>query len=126
MSDQDWRRARRFVAWGAFGLIVLIGISIIASLLFFGLRTSGVYYPFFPAFLFPFHFGWLGAIFIILVVFLMARWIFLPWRNGNLSGSYSQNRDNGNAQYIIKERYAKGEITKEEFEQMMLDLKRAD
>lgn len=111
MSDQDWRRTRRFVAWGVFGLIVLIGISIIASLLFFGLRTSGVYYPFFPAFLLPFHFGWLGAIFLILVVFLMARWIFLPWRNGNLSGPYSQNRDNGSAQYILKERYAKGEIT---------------
>ena len=123
MSDQDWRRTRRFVAWGVFGLIVLIGILIIASLLFFGLRISGVYYPFFLAFLLPFYFGWLGAIFIILVVFLMARWIFLPWRNGNLSCSYSQNRDNGSAQYILKERYAKGEITKEEFEQMMLDLK---
>jgi putative membrane protein len=125
MSDQEWRRMRRFVAWGVFGLIVLIGVSIIVSLLFFGLRTSGIFYPFFPAFFFPFHFGWLGAIFIIFVVFLMTRWIFFPWRNGNLSSSRSQNHDNG-AQYILKERYAKGEITTEQFEQMMLDLKRVD
>lgn len=124
MSDQEWRRMRRFVSWGVFGLIVLVGISIIASLLFFSFRTSGTFYPFFPAF-FPFHFGWLGGIFTILVVLLIARWIFLPCRNGNSPSSYSQNRDNG-TQYILKERYAKGEITKEQFEQMMLDLKRAD
>jgi putative membrane protein len=67
---------RIFVAWGIFGLIVLIGVSIIASLLFFGLRTSGTFYPLFPAFFFPFHFGWLGGIFIIFVVLLIARWIF--------------------------------------------------
>jgi putative membrane protein len=124
MSDQEWRRIRRFVAWGIFGLILLVGVSIIASLLFFGTRTSGTFYSFFPGF-FPFHFGWLGGIFIILVFFLIARWIFSPWRNGNSSTSYSQKSDNG-AQYILKERYAKGEITKEQFEQMLLDLKRTD
>jgi putative membrane protein len=126
MSDQEWRRRRIFVAWGIFGLIVLIGISIIASLLFFGLRTSGTFYPFFPAFFFPFHFGWLGGIFIILVFFLIARWFFLPWRNGNTSGSYRQHSDDNSARNILKERYAKGEITKEQFEQMMLDLKRSE
>jgi putative membrane protein len=125
MSDQEWRRMRRFVGWSVFGLIVLVGVSIIASLLFFGPRSSGIFYPFFPAFFFPFHFGWLGGIFIILVVFLIVRWAFLPWRNGSSPSSYSQNRDDS-AHSILKERYAKGEITKEQFEQMMLDLKRSE
>jgi putative membrane protein len=125
MNDQEWKRARGFIAWGVFGLIVLAGVSIIASLLFLGPRSSGTFYPFFPAYFFPFHFGWLGGIYIILVFFLIARWVFSPWRNGNLPGSYSQSHDYG-AHSILKERYAKGEITKEQFEQMMLDLKRGE
>jgi putative membrane protein len=125
MNDQEWRRARGFIAWGVFGLIVLVAASIIASLLFFSLRSPGTFYPFFPAFFFQFHFGWLGGIFIILLVLLITRWVFLPWRNGNLPGSYSRPHDDG-AYSILKERYAKGEITKEQFEQMMLDLKRSN
>jgi putative membrane protein len=124
MNDPEWRRVRGFIAWGVFGLVILVGVSIIASLLVFGLRSPGTFYPFFPAFFFPFHFGWLGSIFIFLVVFLIARWVFLPRRNGNSLSSYSQYHDG--AHKILKERYAKGEITKEQFEQMMLDLKRSD
>jgi putative membrane protein len=111
---------RRFVTWGIFALIVLMAVSIIVSLLVFGLRTSGIFYPFLP-----FHFGWLGGVFIIFVLFLIARWIFFPWRNGNLSCISPRNHNSvGGAQDILKERYAKGEITKEQFEQMMVDLKR--
>jgi putative membrane protein len=126
LNDQEWRRARGLIAWGVFGLIILVAISIIASLLFFGPRSSGTFYPFFPAFFFPFHFGWLGGIFIILVFFLIARWIFLPWRNGSTSSSHWQYHGDNSARNILKERYAKGEITKEQFEQMMLDLKRSE
>ena len=125
MNDQEWRRARGFIALGVFGLIVLVAASIIASLLFFSLRSPGTFHPFFPAFFFPFHFGWLGGIFIILLVLLIARWVLPPWRNGNLPGSYSRPHDDG-AYSILKERYAKGEITKEQFEQMMLDLKKSN
>ena len=125
MNDQEWRRARGFVAWGVFGLIILVAVLIIAPLLFFGPRSPGTFYPFFPAFFIPFHFGWLGGIFIIVLVLLIARLVFIPWRNGNLPGSYSQPHDDG-AYSILKERYAKGEITKEQFEQMMLDLKRSN
>jgi putative membrane protein len=121
MNDQEWRRARGFIAWGIFGLIILVAASIIASLLFFGTRSPGTFYPFF----FPFHFGWLGGIFIILLVFLIARWVFLPSRNGNLLGSYSRPHDDS-AYTILKERYARGEITKEQLQQMMLDLKRSN
>jgi putative membrane protein len=124
MNDQEWRRVGGFIAWGVFGLIVLVGVSIIASLLFFWPRASGTFYPFFPAFFFPFHFGWLGGIFLILVVFLIARWVFLPWRNRDSPSSYSQYHDGAHS--ILKERYAKGELTKEQFQQMMLDLKRSD
>jgi putative membrane protein len=125
MNDQEWRRARGFIAWGVFGLIILVAASIITSLLFLGPRSPGTFYPFFPVFFFPFHFGWLGGIFIILLVLLIARWVFLPWRNANLPSSYSRPHDDG-AYSILKERYAKGEITKEQFEQMMLDLKRSN
>jgi putative membrane protein len=123
LNEQEWRRARGFIAWGVFGLIVLVGVSIIASLLFFGPRSSGTFYPFFPAFFFPFHFGWLGGIFLILVVFLIAS-TSMPWRNRDSASSHSQYHDG--AHRILKERYTKGEITKEQFEQMMLDLNRSD
>ena len=125
MNDQQWRRARGFIAWGVFGLIIIVGVLIIAFLLVFGARSQGTFYPFFPAYFFPFHFGWLGGIFLILVVFLIARCVFLPWRNGNQTSPYSQHHDEG-AYSILKERYAKGELTKEQFQQMMLDLKRSD
>jgi putative membrane protein len=64
-----------------------------------------------------------SGIFLILIIFLIARFLFWPWRRYN-SNSYS--RDRGDAREILKERYAKGEITKEQFEQIMLDLKEHD
>jgi hypothetical protein len=52
---------RRFLAWGAFGLIVLIGISIIASLLFFGLRNIRNILPLLSGLLLSISFWILGA-----------------------------------------------------------------
>jgi putative membrane protein len=111
MSDQESTRIRRIVGWGIVGLIVVIGISIALSF-YFALRPAG---PFF----FPFQFGWLGVIFLIFILFWVARWFFWPWRGG---GYYSYRYQSRNAESILKERYAKGEITREQFEQMMHDL----
>jgi putative membrane protein len=125
MNDQEWKRVRGFIAWGILGIIILVGVSIVASLVFFGPRSSGNFYPFFfPVFFFPFHFGLIGGIFLIFIIFLVVRWVFWPWREGNSYHSYPQYHDN--SYNILKERYARGEITKEQFEQMTLDLKRND
>jgi putative membrane protein len=118
MSEQESNRIRRIVGWGIIGLIVVIGLSIALSLYFAPWRPGGFDYPSF----FPFHFGWLGTIFLIFIVILVARWLFFwPWRGG---GYYSYpHQQRADAASIVRERYAKGEITKEQFEQMMRDLR---
>jgi putative membrane protein len=110
MSDQQLDRIKQIVGWGIVGLIVVIGVSIVLSLNF-APRPPG---PFF----FPFQFGWLGAIFLIFILFWVAKWLIWPWRGGY----YSYRYEHRNAESILKERYAKGEITKEQFEQMRRDL----
>lgn len=112
MSNQQSNRVRQIVGWGIVVLIAVIGVSIALYLV---LRPPGAFFPFFP-----FHFGWLGGIFLIFIVFWIAKWFFWPWRGGY----YSHRYQHGNAESILKERYAKGEITKEQFQQMMRDLER--
>lgn len=118
-SNQGSKGVGRYVAWGLLGLIILVGISIATSIIFFVPRSVGTFYPLFP--FSPFHFGILGVIFLIFIIFWIARWLFRPWR-----GRYHTWYREDDAHEIIRERYAKGEITKEQFEQMMRDLRLHD
>jgi putative membrane protein len=122
MSEQEPNRIRRIVGWGIVGLIVITGLSIALSLYFASWRPGGFNYPFF---FFPFHFSLLGAIFLIFIIFLVARWFFWPWRGGGGGGGYYSypHQQRVDAESIVRERYAKGEITKEQFEQMLRDLR---
>ena len=119
MNDHESIGVQRYVAWGLVGLIILVGVSIATSITFFVHRSSGSFYPFSP--FFPFHFGLFG-IFLIFIILVVARWVFWP-RSGFYPGSSSQHNQ---ARNILRERYAKGEITMEQFEKMMRDLKQYD
>lgn len=114
MNNQEWGHARKLISWGIVGLILLVGVSIVVSVILFVHHSNDTAYPYFP-----FHFAWFGGIFLIFVIFWMVRWLFWPWRS-----PYWHRHDN--AASILRERYAKGEITKEQFEQMMQHLKQHD
>jgi putative membrane protein len=112
-------RLAQIVGLGIIGLIVLLGVSIALSYLSPRPVTETFYYnPFFP-----FRLGWVGGIILILIVFWVARWFLWPWRRRE--DYYSPRYRDGDAEVILKERYAKGEITKEQFEQMLSDLRKS-
>ena len=103
-------RARRIIGWSLMVAIAAIGISIVVLLLLAPRFADGPY---------PFRFGWFGSIFLIFAGFWVARWLIWPWR-GRYPYPHQYRTD---AASIVRERYAKGEITREQFEQMLRDLR---
>ncbi|MDO8593711.1 MAG: SHOCT domain-containing protein [bacterium] len=64
-------------------------------------------------------FGWFGGG-IMMIVFWVLLIALVVWVVREFSGKNS--RSNSNALYILKERYAKGEISKEEFDSKKKDI----
>ena len=74
--------------------------------------SGEAFYPWFPFFwFFPFV-GFLTVIFLV-------KWSFWGW---GWRSSYW--RYDSNAEHILEERYARGELTREQFELMRRDLER--
>ncbi len=110
------RRRRGFGGWIIGGLVILLLIGLFASPVFFGgyYGFGGPYYFLHPFFgFFPF-----GILFFFLIFFVF-RWLLFPWRRGYHGHWYNE----GGAEEILRERYARGEITKEQFDQMIRDLR---
>lgn len=108
--------------WFIVTVVILAVIWVALSAFFFLMRPiSNFYYPFYRPFFFPF--GLLFGIFLIFMIFGVLRWVFWPWGWG-YRRRYWRYRDE--SYYILRQRYAKGEITKEQFEQMMRDLQEAN
>ena len=89
--------------------VAVIGVIAAANLVF---RPIG-YYPWYP-----FGFSWVWIPFGLFFLFFVFRWIFWPWGRGYRRGYMTVD----DARYILRERFARGEITKEQFEQMSRDL----
>jgi len=115
MSARAWASPRRFFGWAFVALTVLIGISIAASLILYAFRGPGSGTGFFP--FFPFGFGW-----VFVFLFFLFFWGFRWWGGGGWYGRHSWHYPGDGAREILRERYARGEIGKDQFDQMMRDL----
>ncbi len=116
-------RRRGHAGWliGGILVLVLIGVFVLPLVLFSGFArgfmVSGPYYSG-PFFFFPF-----GFLIFVLVAFFAVRMVFWGW--GWRRGYYyhgSRWGYGGDAKEILRLRYARGEITKEQFDQMKKDL----
>ncbi len=119
---------RRFHWWPVIIGVVLAGIAavLLALLLFpsaFGVSTPSGTYRYYP------FGGFFIAFFILIVVFFIVRVAFWSTRtsrygrrygSGNPGPNYGANRP----AMIARMRYARGEITREQYEQIMKDLGR--
>ncbi|MGI0090693.1 MAG: hypothetical protein ACREBS_03200 [Nitrososphaerales archaeon] len=97
---------------------ILVAVSVIAIVVGTGLyfATTGVQPP--GYYWFPFPFFPLIFIPLIFLFFFGFRWFFWGcWGRGSYYGQYY-----GPAIVALRERYAKGEITKDQLEQMSKDL----
>lgn len=98
------------------GGLLLVGL--IAFLL------TAAFHPYYNTGLMPYYGGWwfffpFGFFFIFFIIFAVSRLIFWPWGWGWRRG-YWYHQDE--AAEILRQRYARGEITKDQFAQMMRDL----
>lgn len=75
-----------------------------------------------PYFAYPFFFFPLGFFVFLIVAFVVFRLIFWGWGWGWRGGYGHGGWGYGNAKEILRRRYARGEITKEQFDQMRKDL----
>ena len=109
--------------WAIFALVALVVIGIFVTPFLWGYygmmpaaATTHYPFPFFGWFLFPF-----GFLIFLFVIFFAVRWLVFPWR-----GYYRGGRGNwgnwGSPEEILRRRYARGDITKDQFDQMMRDL----
>jgi putative membrane protein len=114
----EWRNTRRILAYGFTALLVLVGTAIVLGVYFrLANPTTTAPYPYF-------RFGFVWAIFGLFFLFWILRWIFWPWRSRYWYGGHGYHRHwhDDDAVSTLRYRYAKGEITKEQFDQMMQDL----
>jgi uncharacterized membrane protein len=104
-SGRGWNLSRLFGVL----LMMPIGIILVFVLLYFGVSRGG----FFPGELLVFFL-------VIFIVLFVARLLFWRSRRGRMRRYWRQDE----SFRILRERYARGEITKEQFDQMLRDLER--
>jgi uncharacterized membrane protein len=117
--DDRHLRARKTFAWVIAAIAVVAVIALIAALVTRSYPYSPTMqyygYPFFGWWFFPF-----GFILFFLFIFFIGRLIF--WGGGGWGWRRGYYYHYGDAREILRQRYARSEITKDQFDQMMRDL----
>jgi len=117
MYQTNSKPSRKWIFVPALIAIGAIAVLAVASIYFYRSSppTSG-YFPWYGWF----PFGWFFFIPVIFLVFFAFRWFLWGgwgWGHGWYYRQYSDP-----AMETLKQRFARGEITKEQFEQMAKDL----
>lgn len=107
-------------------IALAVAVLIVAVAIFLVILTPGTfgYHPSSPFGIGPF--GLFGGFFLVLIVLFIVLWVVrIAWWTSRPRGGYGQG---GGRRYgafaIARERYARGEITREQYEQIMQDLQR--
>jgi putative membrane protein len=120
-SNHDDRHyaSHRFV-WLIAAIVLLAVMAFVGSVVahYYFPSTMPYYgYPFFGWFFFPF-----GFIIFFLLIFFVVRLVFWPMGGWGGRRRYGYHYGYGDSREILRRRYAMGEITKDQYEQMMRDL----
>jgi len=110
------KRCGLALLWIVLGFVlVLVGITFVVGLLLLPIAIVGrIFFPLSPL-------GWLLGFLFLFIIFGIFRIIFWPWRWGHRYRHWGGYDD---AYRILRERYARGDITKEQFEQIASDLEK--
>ncbi len=110
--------------WIALGFLAIFAV-LVASMIYFMFTYGPTFMPAGGYYFFPFGFFW--VFFIFFIQFGLLRFAFWGprWWGGYYRhyayGPYGRQNE---AYHILRERYARGEITKDQYEAMMRDLYR--
>jgi putative membrane protein len=115
------RHGMGIFGWAVLALVALIVVGVFVSPFLWGyagmtMPANGTYpmFPFFGWFFWPF-----GIFIFLFLIFGVSRLFWSPWGRGYNGGRWQRW---GAPEEILRRRYARGEITKDQFDQMMRDL----
>ena len=120
--DERHHGGIHWFGWLILALLLVAVVVFVGSILVHGYyapTTPYAGYPFYGWFFFPF--GFIFFFIIIFFIFRLAFWGFGGW-GWRRRYWYGRGYGYGDAKEILRQRYARGEITKDQFDQMMRDL----